>query len=361
MESYGALLKAAREEKKLTLESIESETSISKEFLEALENENTEVFHGEAYIVGFLRTYAEYLELDSKKLISLYRNMMIQESPVPEGLIAKPKSVYFVPIIAGSVIAVIAAILCIVYFSVYRKKQIEKQNAYAVSEKVQQKVYELSDKPLNTRVYIGDQIVVPSKNGNVILTVNSDTNSRLGLNTPVGTQYFELSETREIDIDGDATIDFILDVWEISANEQSRGAEVYVVLKDENAISEIADNSSIPLQQKTNVNHTVIIEDNRAYPFTLNASFRKPCVFRYEVDRKNSVENYYANGDVVTMTANNKVRVWISNGNTVKFQIIASSQTYELEIGKAGECIVEDIKWIRSEDGRYKLVVEPID
>ena len=361
MESYGALLKAAREEKKLTLESIESETSISKEFLEALENENTEVFHGEAYLVGFLRTYAEYLELDSKKLISLYRNMMIQESPVPEGLIAKPKSVYFVPIIAGSVIAVIAAILCIVYFSVYRKKQIEKQNAYAVSEKVQQKVYELSDKPLNTRVYIGDQIVVPSKNGNVILTVNSDTNSRLGLNTSVGTQYFELSETREIDIDGDATIDFILDVWEISANEQSRGAEVYVVLKDENAISEIADNSSIPLQQKTNVNHTVIIEDNRAYPFTLNASFRKPCVFRYEVDRKNSVENYYANGDVVTMTANNKVRVWISNGNTVKFQIIASSQTYELEIGKAGECIVEDIKWIRSEDGRYKLVVEPID
>lgn len=174
MESYGALLKAAREEKKLTLESIESETSISKEFLEALENENTEVFHGEAYLVGFLRTYAEYLELDSKKLISLYRNMMIQESPVPEGLIAKPKSVYFVPIIAGSVIAVIAAILCIVYFSVYRKKQIEKQNAYAVSEKVQQKVYELSDKPLNTRVYIGDQIVVPSKNGNVILTVNSE-------------------------------------------------------------------------------------------------------------------------------------------------------------------------------------------
>ena len=83
MESYGALLKAAREEKKLTLESIESETSISKEFLEALENENTEIFHGEAYLVGFLRTYAEYLELDSKKLISLYRNMMIQESPVP--------------------------------------------------------------------------------------------------------------------------------------------------------------------------------------------------------------------------------------------------------------------------------------
>ena len=73
------------------------------------------------------------------------------------------------------------------------------------------------------------------------------------------------------------------------------------------------------------------------------------------------VENYYTNGDVVTMTANNKVRLWLSNGNTVKFQVIAATQTYELEIAKAGECVVEDIKWIRTDDGKYRLVVEPID
>lgn len=361
MESYGELLKNAREKKRLSLESIERETSISKEFLEALENENTDIFHGEAYLIGFLRNYAEYLDLDSKKLISLYRNMIIQESPVPAGLIIKPKSSYIIPISIGVFVAVVAAVLCTVYFTVYRKKQIEKENLYAVSEKVQQKVYELSDKPLNARVYVGDQIVVPSKNGNVILTVSSDTNSRLGLNTPVGNQYFELSETREIDIDGDVAIDLVVDVWEISADEQSRGAEVYIITKDENAVIEIADSALIPLQQNQGAEYTVILEDNRAYPFTLNASFRKPCEFRYEVDRKNSVENYYANGDVVTMTANNRVRVWISNGNTVKFQIIAASRTHELEIGKVGECIVEDIKWIRSEDGRYKLVVEPID
>lgn len=361
MESYGALLRTRREEKKLTLETVERETSISKEYLEGLENENTEVFHGEAYLVGFLGNYAEYLELDSKKLISLYRNMMIQESPVPEGLIEKPKSTYLVPIIVSSCVAVVIASFLIVYFSVYRKKQIEKQNSYAVSEKVQQKTYELTDKPINARVYIGDKIIVPAKDGNVTLTVASDTDSKLGLNTPIGMQYFELSETRELDIDGDAAIDFVLDVWEISSNDQSRGAEVYIVRKDEKAVAEVADNTIIPMQQKENVNQTLILEDNRAYPFTLNASFRKPCVFRYEVDRKNSVENYYTNGDVVTMTANNKVRVWISNGNTVKFQVIAASQTFELEIGKAGECIVEDIKWIRSDDGRYRLVVEPID
>lgn len=361
MESYGALLRNAREAKRLTLEAVERETSISKDFLEGLENENTEVFHGEAYLVGFLRNYAEYLELDSKKLISLYRNMMIQESPVPEGLIEKPKPTYLVPAIVAGCITVVLATVLIIYFAVYRRQQIAKQNSYAISEKVQQKTYELSDKPINARVYIGDQIVVPSKNGNVILTVTSDTDSKLGLNTPVGTQYFELSETRELDIDGDAAIDFVLDVWEISSNNQSRGAEVYIVRKDESAALEVADSTIIPMQQKENVNQAMIFEDNRTYPFTLNASFRKPCVFRYEVDRKNSVENYYTNGDVVTMTANNKVRVWVSNGNTVKFQVIAASQTYELEIGKAGECMVEDIKWVRLDDGRCRLVVEPIE
>ena len=106
---------------------------------------------------------------------------------------------------------------------------------------------------------------------------------------------------------------------------------------------------------------TVVLEDNRAYPFTLNASFRNPCVFRYEVDRKNSVENYYTNGDAVTMTANNKTRVWISNGNTVKFQVIAGGRSHDLEIAKAGEVVVEDIKWIRTDDGRYRLVVEALD
>lgn len=362
MESYGELLKNARQAKKLTLDAVSRETSISREFLEALENENSGAFNGEAYLVGFLRNYAEYLELDSNKLISLYRNMMIQQSPVPEGLIEKPKPTYFVPVFIGGIAAVILSVILILYFAVYRRKLIEKENSYAVSEKIQEKTYELTDKPMNTRVYVGDSIIVPVKEDKIKLEVVSDTNSKLGLKgDTIGVQYFELSETRELDVDGDATIDFVLDVWEISSNDQSRGAEVYIVKKTDSAVSSIADNSIIQSTQKQNANYNLILEDVRPYPFTMNASFRKPCVFRYEVDRKNSKEGYYSNGDVVTLTANNRIRLWISNGNTVKFQVIASSQTYELEIGKAGECIVQDIKWILSDDGKYCLVVEQID
>lgn len=361
MESYGAILKQAREAKKINQETASREASISREYIEALETENTSIFHGEAYLVGFLRNYSEYLNLDSNYIIKLYHNLKIQESAVPEELIKKINPIPKVPVIIASVIFALVLTFVILYFTIYRPQQLAKQNAYAISERLQPKTYEITDKPLNERVYVGDQFLIPTNSGNIVLTVVSDTNSKLQLNTPMGMQYFELSETRELDIDGDSDTDIVIDVWEISSNEKSRGAEIYI-MKTSGADIVAVDNTSIPLSTASaTAEQKIILEDNRAYPFTMNASFRNPCVFRYDVDRKESIENYYANGDVVTMTANNRVRVWISNGNTVKFQVVAASQTFELEIARAGEVVVQDIKWVRTEDGKYRLVVESID
>ena len=61
------------------------------------------------------------------------------------------------------------------------------------------------------------------------------------------------------------------------------------------------------------------------------------------------------------VTANNGVRVWMSNGNTVKFTVVADTKSYDLEIGKAGQVLVQDIKWVRDTEGKYKLVVVELD
>ena len=104
-----------------------------------------------------------------------------------------------------------------------------------------------------------------------------------------------------------------------------------------------------------------LIEDNRAYPFTINASFRDSCLFRDRVDNANSVEGYFAKGDVFTATPHNRIRLWISNSNAVKFSVIANSRSYDLDMGAAGQVQVEDIKWIKDTDGKYKLVVIELD
>ena len=62
-----------------------------------------------------------------------------------------------------------------------------------------------------------------------------------------------------------------------------------------------------------------------------------------------------------TATPHNGIRLWISNNNTVKISIIADSKSYDLDIGTAGQVFVEDIKWIKDTDGKYKLVVVTLD
>ena len=121
--------------------------------------------------------------------------------------------------------------------------------------------------------------------------------------------------------------------------------------------------SDIPFASEIKSKHAqhVILEDNRAYPFTVNASFRNACLFRYKVDRNDSVETYFSKGEVFTATPHNGIRLWISNANSVKFTIIADSKSYDLDIGAAGQILVEDIKWIKDSDGRYKLVVFELD
>jgi len=72
MGDLGQLLREAREQKGVSLEQVEEATRIRQKFLQALEEGNYGALPAEAYVTGFLRTYAMYLELDPEELIALY-------------------------------------------------------------------------------------------------------------------------------------------------------------------------------------------------------------------------------------------------------------------------------------------------
>mgnify|MGYP003542615085 CR=1 FL=1 len=57
MDSYGELLKKTREEKNLDVEKISREITIEKDYLLALEADDSGVFPGGAYLAGFLRNF----------------------------------------------------------------------------------------------------------------------------------------------------------------------------------------------------------------------------------------------------------------------------------------------------------------
>lgn len=354
MESYGELLQKTREAKGIDRDTASYETTISLNYLVGLENEDDAMFPGEPYMLGFMRTYSEYLGLKPDYVCSLYHAKKLQEAPIPEGLLVHEKSRFYWPLIIVLVLGVVTGLS---FGGIYLyKKNSEKKIAKQVieKEKVTTKSYEITEKPLQSRLYTGDQLILNTDSGKIILTIN-DTLGHLGILTPVGTLYTELSEDAELDVDGDNGTDLIVYVSDISGSDPTRGAMVRVLKglgsKSENAIetSDTLGGKHAPVE---------VFRDNRAYPFTLNGSFRAAALFRYRIDRKDPIERYFTNGEVVTMTANNGVRLWISNCNGVKLSVIADSRNYNLPIGKAGQVLVEDIKWIRdTTDGKYKLVV----
>ena len=61
MSDVGNTLYEARKKKGVDLAQVELETNIEKSYIEALEHEDYKKIPAEAYIIGFLRNYSEYL------------------------------------------------------------------------------------------------------------------------------------------------------------------------------------------------------------------------------------------------------------------------------------------------------------
>lgn len=77
MFEIGHSLREARERQGLGYPEIELATKIRAKYLRALEEENFTSIPGDAYIRGFLRTYAEYLGLDGDVYVDEYASRFI--------------------------------------------------------------------------------------------------------------------------------------------------------------------------------------------------------------------------------------------------------------------------------------------
>src|SRR5688500_8496020 len=73
MPEIGETLREARMRRRIDMTEVESATKIRGKYLRALENEEWDLLPGPTFVKTFLRTYAEYLELDSRMLVEEYR------------------------------------------------------------------------------------------------------------------------------------------------------------------------------------------------------------------------------------------------------------------------------------------------
>jgi cytoskeletal protein RodZ len=362
MESLGDKLKTARTEKGLNFEQISRETNISLSYLQALEAENFGIFPGEPYVIGFLKNYGAYLELDVQKLISLYRALRIQEQPIPvEQLLrhnTKPPT-FLLPLFIILIAAGAGGYG--IYYLITHRQQILTENLLVVRKPTE---YVMDGHFIDKRFYKNDSLLVPI--GTEIYKLELfNIGEVVTINTPVGTVVLDLSQDASVDLNNDGIHDLRITVADFAKNKADAGAQLYFYLTDTFALYDAAaraeqDTTYIP-NAISSISTTLIPASSSAYPFTLQIIFQGYCMFRWEIlnerDRRDKNQRYFQHAEELNIQAQNGIRIWMSNAQAAKFQIIGGGRSVPVEIGAAGEVVVSDFRWVRDEDGRYRLVL----
>tara|TARA_B100002051_G_C16693915_1_gene617093 strand:+ start:55 stop:861 length:807 start_codon:yes stop_codon:yes gene_type:complete len=73
MINVGEIIKTARKEKNLTLDEVTLELKISKSILKNIENNKVDKHYDIVFFIGHLRSYCDYLDLNSKEIINLFK------------------------------------------------------------------------------------------------------------------------------------------------------------------------------------------------------------------------------------------------------------------------------------------------
>jgi transcriptional regulator with XRE-family HTH domain len=359
LESLGNKLQSARKEKGWTFSDVSSETNIASRYLEALEKEDFSVFPGEPYALGFLKNYGDHLGIDPEELLSLYRSMKIREQPVPMEQLLKKRSK--APKVFGRIAAslvILAIIGAAIFFLLERlPKGIEPApiTVRTASE------YVLNADFLERRLYPGDSILVTAGNNSFKL-VFSSLDDAVTIVTPGGPVLLDLGQEVTIDLNNSGFPELRIIAADFVKNDSMTGA----LLRFEQELppqTVTVTPTEIPLETFSagREEAALIFSSPNPFPFTLQAVFQGFCLFRYEIlferDRPGRNEQYYQRSEEINLTAQNGIRLGISNARATKLQVIGGGRTVPFDAGGPGEVVAADLRWVRDEENRYRLVL----
>lgn len=360
MESLGDKLKTARESKGYNFDHVSRETNIAVRYLEALEAENFSVFPSEPYVLGFLRTYGEYLGINGDEALSLYRSLKLQEQPVPvEQLLKRPSPLPKILAVFLTIIGVlgVGGGGFLLFSRIPRKDAGVKIVERAPAE------HRMDASAFERRFYRDDTVIVPLEN-NTYKLVLSAIGEAVTITTPGGPKVLDLGQEVSVDLNNDGFSELRIVAADFVKNDSAPGVLLRFELL-QNQAPPLVETGAIPVVLNAGQASTVIFTSANAYPFTLQAEFLGYCLFRREIlferDRQGKAEDYFQRSDELNIQAQNGIRIGVSNAQAVKIQIIGGGRTVPLELGGAGEVVVADIHWIRDEENRYRLVFDRLE
>ena len=136
-DTIGGILQQARLQKHLKLQTISKKLCIKEEFLDALEKGNYYIFPGLVYGTGFLRTYANFLDLNADELTARFKKETtdIKSTPLDMPRTHDPKVMPTAKIVLASLSFLIVLYLIWTFFRIMTYKPFpEPTTSFAVQK-----------------------------------------------------------------------------------------------------------------------------------------------------------------------------------------------------------------------------------
>ena len=154
--SVGRTLSAARKKKRLRYKKLSSELNIDESYLVALEEDNFELIPGgEAYVKGFLRSYAKKLELNPDEIIQIYSSAREKTSDKISGnlgLQIKKDNKSLSKYLSAIVVILFISLVFILGFPANQKEQaldsLKEDVSIVLSEKFEDQTKEIPTTPI---------------------------------------------------------------------------------------------------------------------------------------------------------------------------------------------------------------------
>lgn len=369
MESIGTKLKSARSAKGVSLEQVVRDTHITKRFVEAMEDEDFDQFPGEAYLLGFLRTYASYLGLDGEEVVTLYHNIKLQEQPAPidELLDRKPKRTFplrlvLILLAIVLVVGVVALFLTGVISLPTRTTQAETEQVAPTDD-----TFVLNEQFVERRFEEGERVSVPVDGENATIEF-VEVADRVAIGSEAGIVHLADGERRVLDITGEGSGDISVAIRRIYLEEGEAPSLVVRIDRvigqpeeeqPQGSVVSDAERTDLALGQTNEPSRRresrVVAQFPTLQEYFIEADFRGLTMFRWEVDDRPREERYLQNGDRVRTSVRDIVRIWASNAGNVRLRVAGNP----VELGDQGEVVAAVIRWSESPDGGFQLELLP--
>ena len=305
MESLGQKLKDAREQHNYSLEQVTRDTHISKQYLKALEEEDFAAIPGETYLVGFLRNYAEYLSLNPEELVNLYKNMKIQEQPLPMNELLERnsrKSPSFIVFLMVIIILVLGGGGFLLYRFVLSPSEPGETASpeQSLISKSGRGEYTMKEEVLTRWFNLEDSIIIPM-NGKRYPVNLIDIEDKLTLKIPGGTLELNIGQERLLDLNTDTRNDIRLLLNDLDLTGAVKRANIGFYKLYRSAPSGSIAEASEWLEEAPEAGPAsrlepepgiTIISSKSSSPFRVSISFRGYCLFRYLLNGETREERF---------------------------------------------------------------------